>query len=369
MFQFATQVGSGQRSTCVAIFKVPSIICLVNLNFNPMDLFKLSDFQPEYRKSFEDSDIVQFEVWTERKERVGRVADILMDDIGQLYYLVLEIGFWLNRRLVLIAPEQFQLDRPARHVYLMGLSKRQVEGLPSYNPALRNSKAIQSSASEEPLVLPVEASAPLESLAILDSNLGFESVGDRAQSALQPTLAQSPIPQPPVSQPLAQPLSSPQLAEPIAQAIIQLLEERLVIKRQKRKVGEIIVRKQIETRLIEVPVRRETLIVEQISPERKQLAIVDLPSTALGADLDLGSSAHEDRGLSQSSGQSIGQSTSQSADTAFVSVEMAQQALAAIQSGSKQARVKLVFEEAGTQRDYQQYLNYSSSRSLNQAEQ
>ncbi len=58
--------------------------------------------------------------------------------------------------------------------------------------------------------------------------------------------------------------------------IIPLLEERLVVDRRKRKVGEVVVRKEIEIYIVEVPVRREKLIVEQVSPEYKQLAVVDL---------------------------------------------------------------------------------------------
>ncbi|MBW4496763.1 MAG: DUF2382 domain-containing protein [Oscillatoria princeps RMCB-10] len=57
---------------------------------------------------------------------------------------------------------------------------------------------------------------------------------------------------------------------------ILLLEERLVVERSKQKVGEVIVRKEIETRIVEVPVRREKLIIEQISPQHKQLAEIDL---------------------------------------------------------------------------------------------
>jgi Domain of unknown function (DUF2382) len=57
---------------------------------------------------------------------------------------------------------------------------------------------------------------------------------------------------------------------------LQLLEERLVVDIQRRKVGEIVVRKEIETRIVEVPIRREKLIVEQVSPEFKQLAVIDL---------------------------------------------------------------------------------------------
>jgi hypothetical protein len=46
---------------------------------------------------------------------------------------------------------------------------------------------------------------------------------------------------------------------------IQLLEERLVVRSDKRKV-----------RMIEVPIRREKLIVEQVQPRYERLAEIDL---------------------------------------------------------------------------------------------
>lgn len=52
---------------------------------------------------------------------------------------------------------------------------------------------------------------------------------------------------------------------------ISLLEEKLQITRHKQKVGEIIVRKQIETKLIEIPIRREKLIIERVGENPQQL--------------------------------------------------------------------------------------------------
>lgn len=51
---------------------------------------------------------------------------------------------------------------------------------------------------------------------------------------------------------------------------ISLLEEKLQVARYKQKVGEIIVRKKVETRIVKIPIRREKLIVERIgeNPER-----------------------------------------------------------------------------------------------------
>lgn len=63
--------------------------------------------------------------------------------------------------------------------------------------------------------------------------------------------------------------------------VIPLLEERLHVNRQRRKIGEVILRREVETRIIEVPVRREKLIVEQISPEFRQIACIDFPEAEI----------------------------------------------------------------------------------------
>jgi stress response protein YsnF len=64
--------------------------------------------------------------------------------------------------------------------------------------------------------------------------------------------------------------------DPGTDITIPLLAERLVIDRHKRKTGEVVVRKAVVTEVIEVLVRREKLIVEQVEPEFRQLAEIDL---------------------------------------------------------------------------------------------
>lgn len=67
-------------------------------------------------------------------------------------------------------------------------------------------------------------------------------------------------------------------AQPLVkeEEIVSLLEERLLVNRHKRKVGEVVVRKKVETRLVQVPVRREILIVEKVGEDVEQLAEIDL---------------------------------------------------------------------------------------------
>ncbi|WP_413166477.1 DUF2382 domain-containing protein [Capilliphycus salinus ALCB114379] len=57
---------------------------------------------------------------------------------------------------------------------------------------------------------------------------------------------------------------------------VRLLAERLEVKHDRKKIGEVIVRKQVETEIVEVPIRREKLIIEQVGSTDKPLAEVDL---------------------------------------------------------------------------------------------
>ncbi|HBB35000.1 MAG TPA: hypothetical protein DDZ80_00315 [Cyanobacteria bacterium UBA8803] len=66
------------------------------------------------------------------------------------------------------------------------------------------------------------------------------------------------------------------MSEVVEEEIVRLLEERLVVNRSKRKVGEVVVRKEVETVMVQVPVQREKLVVEQVGSESKKLAEIDL---------------------------------------------------------------------------------------------
>ncbi|MEH2259432.1 YsnF/AvaK domain-containing protein [Nostoc sp.] len=141
--------------------------------------------------------------------------------------------------------------------------------------------------------------------------------------------------------------------------IIRLLEERLVVESSKRKVGEVIVRKVIETRMVQVPVRREKLIVEQIGPEHKQLAEIDLgqgeiPGVDL-AELERLEVTHFDNGLTVSG--------------EFSSPKIANLLLNAIalerNNGCKQVRVTITVEDESHQKKYQEWFDRcSKSQSL-----
>ena len=149
--------------------------------------------------------------------------------------------------------------------------------------------------------------------------------------------------------------------------MIRLLGERLVVDRSKRKVGDVIVRKEIETRMVQVPVRHEKLIVEQISPERKQLAEIDLGQESIpqGAVAEAAIAAN---GITATGDKSASLNGELTVSGTFNSPKIASLLLNAIalerQHGCQQVRVEIVVENAERQKLYQEWLDRISNRPL-----
>ncbi|MBI4781021.1 MAG: DUF2382 domain-containing protein [Oscillatoriophycideae cyanobacterium NC_groundwater_1537_Pr4_S-0.65um_50_18] len=165
---------------------------------------------------------------------------------------------------------------------------------------------------------------------------------DRVQSDREQfQRANTPVP------PAVSPIASTSV---VSEETIRLLEERLVVNRIRRKVGEVIVRKEIETRMIEVPIRREKLIVEQVSPSHQQLAVIDLgQSQETEFDPALG--------WAQTAGSPASPST---IEGKFTSVHAAMKFLDAIahhsSPGLQSIQVSIVLEDAHSQPEYQRWL-------------
>lgn len=136
--------------------------------------------------------------------------------------------------------------------------------------------------------------------------------------------------------------------------ILRLIEERLVINSNRQKIGDVIIRKQIETRIIQVPVRREKLIVEQVSPEHKQLAEIDLgEGESFGVDLIPG---EIDELLNFDSGLTV--------SGLFSSPKIASLLLNAIalekNHGCQQVQVSIVVQNQDQQQKYQEWFERCS---------
>ena len=110
---------------------------------------------------------------------------------------------------------------------------------------------------------------------------------------------------------------------------IKLLEEKLVVKRLKQKVGEVIVRKEIETRIVHLPIRREKLIIEKAGVTNERLTEIDLQEGEINGVKFSELTNTDNLYLTQSS---------------FVTLEKARQMLTEIQNRSNNQNVKIRME-------------------------
>lgn len=268
-----------------------------------MTLLKLNDLDPQHQRTIKGKDIRQFTVYTDQNEPIGRVVDALVDETERLCYLVVERSPSVGSHHVLLPPNQIRVDLNAERVYLTQLSKTQFTQLPPYSstepsePAVSAPNTVTNAGNGDAGgysglfledSLPLESATPLEASAPLEAVMQFESTRQESSPLPQHSdpFMEAEISDAVVStQPIERSTPLPQPVAPVEEHSIRLLEERLVVNSQRRKVGEVIVRKEIETHIIEVPVRREKLVVEQVSPEHKQLAIIDLKGAIDGVEL------------------------------------------------------------------------------------
>lgn len=141
---------------------------------------------------------------------------------------------------------------------------------------------------------------------------------------------------------VAAPVETPRVEE---KHNISLLEERLLVKRHRQKIGEVVVRKEVETRIVEVPLRSEKLIIERVGLEPQRLVEIELGREEIaGLDESL---------LAAGDGRYL-------ASAEFSSPQAAAEALAAIaqhqQNGNARVRVELVVDSREAQQQYREML-------------
>lgn len=200
------------------------------------------------------SKLKNFVVINRQGELLGEVKDLILDTNRQLSLVLSQIATVPPSRMFLISSKLIQKTDAANKSLLVDINKAEIEQLPEYV-----------------IIEPLNT----ESETLVNSALEATDLGTTESSSVMPTSVDSKDIQEHLDKGSAL-LSSD--SEILSEELIRLLGERVVVDRSKRKVGEVIVRKVIETRMVQVqvPVRHEKLIVEQVSPERKQLAEIDL---------------------------------------------------------------------------------------------
>ncbi|MEG5007279.1 DUF2382 domain-containing protein [Microcoleus sp. B5-C4] len=255
---------------------------------------------------------------------VGKVKDVYFDANGLLNFVVAGLGSE-NARIFLLSVKLLKKVDYHQKALFVTINSDQVDLLPVVSangghPYLENASEPDSEFSNSELTNPSTVMSNLTDADLINADL--ETDEDEENFDI------------------------------VDQEVIRLLEERLVINRSKRKVGEVIVRKEIETRMVQVPIQWEKLIVEQVGDDPKVLAEIDLGEGSItGIDL---TEIKTDR-----------QEPTVKAE--FTSVQKASKILNSIASqprhGCVKVRLELVLEDKQLEDTYQKWMTEHNSES------
>jgi uncharacterized protein (TIGR02271 family) len=94
-----------------------------------MALYKIKDFDPEYKDHFDEGDVKGMDLYSS-DEKIGSIDDIMVDDNGQIRYFLIGTGGWISGKKVLLPIGRTRIDYSQKRVYAQNLTKSQVEALP-----------------------------------------------------------------------------------------------------------------------------------------------------------------------------------------------------------------------------------------------
>lgn len=240
-----------------------------------MPLIKIKDFNPNYRQdAFDGEDVKGLDVYAGKTaEKIGTIHDVLVDEQGRFRYFVIDTGFWIFGKQVLLPVGRCQVDAKAQRIYAIGIAtKEQAEKLPEYHESMTVDYDYEERVRHV-YRTPVGGTAPLEAPTILKET--YQSTPPQA------------VPQPRhVSQPMP---SSNQVHlasynhqnytyehEPALYEMneqdhqkLRLYEERLIANKSRHKTGEVAIGKRVETETarVSIPIEKERVVIERTTPE------------------------------------------------------------------------------------------------------
>lgn len=204
-----------------------------------MALIKLHDAYPNYKQEiFGGEDIKHYDVYSENDEKIGSVYDALLDESGYFRYLVVDTGFWVFGKKVIVPIGRVQMDYDRHRAYIRGMTKEQAEALPEYN----------------------------------DNMTVDYDYEERVRTVFRPmtTSAATPVARPTYNRDTYSYDHDRSLYDTNEgnQQRIKLYEERLLTTKERHKTGEVAVGKHVETETarVSVPVEKERVIIERSNP-------------------------------------------------------------------------------------------------------
>jgi uncharacterized protein (TIGR02271 family) len=221
-----------------------------------MALYKIGDVYPDYsRNFFEGKDIKGTDVYAgaNNNEKVGTIDDVLVDEQGYFRYFVVDTGFWIFGKKVLLPIGRSRVEMDRNRIYATGLtSKEQAERLPEYDHDMVVDYDYEERVRGVYRSPTVGNSAPVEATASRTKTAATTPTYNRNDYTYD---------------------REPELYSMNERDHdkLRLYEERLITDKSRRETGEVVVGKKVETETAraEVPVEKEKVVIEVSTPSNE----------------------------------------------------------------------------------------------------
>jgi uncharacterized protein (TIGR02271 family) len=215
-----------------------------------MSLHKIKDFDPDYRKYFDNQDIIGFDLYS-GNDKVGSVENILVDDNGSFRYFVIHTGTWILGKKTLLPIGRARFDASKRRVDVDGLSRSQIESLPEFdeNSTVDYEHEERTRGVYRPAAATLGTAAPNNAPTVPPTAANRDSYDYKQDSDLY------------------------DLNDHDHQNL-KLYEERLVANKTRQKTGEVAIGKHVETETAKVAVSldQERVVIERTPGDAKTVA-------------------------------------------------------------------------------------------------
>lgn len=200
-----------------------------------MSLVKIADFYPNYRQDvFGGDDIKGYDVYAATDEKIGGVYDVLVDESGRFRYFVIDTGFWIFGKKVLLPVGRARVDYDRHRIYATGMTKQQAENLPEYSDNMTVDYDYEERVRNvyRPRTTATAAPAYNRDTYTYDRDRELYNANEQDNQNLK------------------------------------LYEERLIANKNRQKTGEVAIGKHVETNTakVSVPVEKERVIIERNNP-------------------------------------------------------------------------------------------------------
>lgn len=253
-----------------------------------MPLYKIKDFDPDYKNHFDGQDITGFDLYN-GDEKIGSVDDLLVDANGNFRYLVIHTGIWVFGKKVLMPIGRARISYTDHRVYADNFSRSDVENLPEFdenNTIDYDYEERVRGVYRRPGATSTAGNASLNQSAALDSTMAGSTA----------PMGNGPLDRSDIASPVGN-VSDRSIYDRDSYTYdrdpdlfgmndrnhqnLRLYEERLIANKTRQKTGEVRVGKHVETETarVSVPVEKERVVVE-----RNNAANIGQPVAAGDAD-------------------------------------------------------------------------------------